>query len=112
LREVKEEVLYQELLAATAVVSDARQRIFTLRKSGYARSHWLELGMIFIIFAAIVIASASSELVSRLAAGAILSSGSLLVLTFLEHDLLTKESDRKLSMEYIKNIARLELRRG
>jgi hypothetical protein len=35
-----------------------------------------------------------------------------MMITFLNHDLWTQASDKQLAMDYVKNIARLELRRG
>lgn len=112
LREVKEQVLYDELLAATAVVSDARQKIATLIKNEYARSHWFELVALFVIFVATVLMVGGTDQLSRFVTANILAGGTILALSFFEHDIWTKEGNGKLSMEYVKNIARLELRRG
>jgi hypothetical protein len=112
LREVKEQVLYTELLAATAIVSDARQKIATLHGSGFVKSHWLELAVAFAIFAATVIAGTADLALSRFVTANILAAGAILALFFVEHDALTRDEDVALSKEYVKNIARLELRRG
>jgi hypothetical protein len=112
LREVKEQVLYTELLAATALVSDARQKIVTLHKSGFAQSHWFELLVLFIIFASTVVAATADMALSRFVSANILAAGAIFVLFFVEHDAFTSDEDRDLAKEYVKNIARLELRRG
>ncbi len=112
LREVKEQVLYTELLAATALVSDARQKIVTLHKSGFTKSHWFELLVLFIIFVVTVIVGTTDRVLSYLVTVNILSAGAILALFFLEHDAWTADEDRILAKEYVKNIARLELRRG
>ncbi len=112
LREVKEQVLYNELLAATAIVSDARQRILTLEKSSYSRGHWFELAVIFVLFVITVVSSTPDEPMAHFVTSNILAIGTLMALTFLEHDVWTAAGNRYLAMDYVKNIARLELRRG
>jgi hypothetical protein len=111
-REVKEQVLYNELLAATAIVSDARQKIMTLYRSRYAKSHWFELAALVLIFTAAVAVSTGSGVWAQLVTGSVLASGYLLALTFIEHDSWTGEGDQRLAKEYVRNIARLELRRS
>lgn len=111
-REVKEQTLYNELLNATAVISDARQKITTLYKSRYTKSHWFELTVLIALFAAAGALAASGPLATRLILACPLASGFILALTFFEHDIWTKEGDRRLAKEYVKNIARLELRRS
>ena len=112
LREVKEQVLYSELLAATAIVSDARQKIVTLNKSGFAKSHWFELAVMFAIFAVTVVAGMADLSLSRFVTANILAAGAMLALFFVEHDAMTSDEDMALAKEYVKNIARLELRRS
>jgi len=112
LREVKEQVLYTELLAATALVSDARQKINTLHGSGMAKSHWFELLVMFLIFAATVVCGTADLALSRFVTANILAAGAILAMFFVEHDSFTSDEDRELAKEYVKNIARLELRRG
>ena len=112
LREVKEQVLYNELLAATAIVSDARQKITTLRGSGFAKSHWFELLVLFMIFVATVSFATVDMALSRFVCANILAAGAILAAFFVEHDAWTGDSDRVFAKEYVKNIARLELRRG
>jgi hypothetical protein len=112
LREVKEQVLYTELLAATAIVSDARQKIVTLHGSGFAQSHWFELAVMFAIFAVTVVAGMADLPLSRFVTANILAAGAILALFFVEHDAMTADEDMALAKEYVKNIARLELRRG
>ena len=112
LREVKEQVLYNELLAATALVSDARQKIVTLHKSGFTKSHWFEFLVMFALFIVTVGAGTADMALSRFVTANILSAGAILTLFFLEHDAWTADEDRILAKEYVKNIARLELRRG
>jgi hypothetical protein len=112
LREVKEQVLYTELLAATAIVSDARQKITTLHRSGFSKSHWFEFLIMIAAFVIVVIAGNSDSMLSKLITANILSAGAVLVLFFFEHDTMTADEDRELAKEYVKNIARLELRRG
>ncbi len=112
LREVKEQVLYTELLAATALVSDARQRIVTLHKNGFTKSHWFEFLVMFLVFVATVVAGTADQALSRFASANILATGAILAMFFVEHDAFTKDEDRELAKEYVKDIARLELRRG
>lgn len=112
LREVKEQVLYTELLAATAIVSDARQKVATLRASGFLKSHWFELTVAFLIFASTVVVGTADHALSRFVTANILAGGALLAMFFVEHDAMTRDEDVALSKEYVKNIARLELRRG
>lgn len=112
LREVKEQVLYNELLQATSVVSDARQKIATIYRIRYARSHWPELVLLALVFTVTVLATAVDAPLSRLLTANVLAAGYILMITFLNHDLWTSGSDKQLAMDYVKNIARLELRRG
>jgi hypothetical protein len=112
LREVKEQVLYTELLAATALVSDARQKIVTLQKSGFIQSHWLELLVLFVIFVVTVVLGTADLALSRFVSANILAAGAILAMFFVEHDAFTMDEDMALAKEYVKNIARLELRRG
>jgi hypothetical protein len=112
LREVKEQVLYNELLDATALISDARQRIATLYKSRYAKSHWFELAALVAVFVATVVSSTAGTWASEFASANILAAGFILALTFFEHDAWTREGDGRLAKEYVRNIARLELRRS
>jgi hypothetical protein len=112
LREVKEQVLYTELLAATALVSDARQRIVTLHKNGFTKGHWFEFLVMFLVFVATVVAGTADLALSRFATANILAAGAILAMFFIEHDAMTKDEDRELAKEYVKDIARLELRRG
>ncbi len=83
-----------------------------MHRSIYAKSHWFELLVLTLIFTFCVIASTASAGLSGLLATGVLASGYILALTFLEHDIWTKEGDKRLMQEYVKNIARLELRRG
>lgn len=112
LREVKEQVLYNELLEATAAVSDARQKISTLYRIRYASSHWSELIVLALIFTVSLVIATGDSVVARLICANTLAAGYILMLTFLNHDLWTQDGDKRLAMEYVKNIARLELRRG
>jgi hypothetical protein len=112
LHEVKEEVLYDELLEATAAVSDARQKIATLYRIRYSYSHWLELLLLLIAFTASVVASVADGGVFRFLAANLLAGGYILAHTFFAHDIWTKDGDRRLAQDYVKNITRLELRRG
>jgi len=111
LKEVKEEVLYGELLDATSVVSDARQRIVSLYKSRYTKSHWFELALVLGLFTAAVLGATTEMSSSRFISAMTLSIGYLLALSFFSHDIWTDEGDATLAKEYVKNIARLELRR-
>jgi hypothetical protein len=112
LHEVKEQVLYDELLEATAEVSNARQSITTLLRIRYSQSHWFELAVLVLVFTASVVLATVDNVLSRIFTANLLAAGYVLVLTFMFHDLWTKPSDRRLSDEYVRNIARLELRRG
>lgn len=111
LHEVKEEVLYDELLEATAAVSDARQKITTLYRIRYTQSHWAELVVLLAIFTASIVATTAGEPIYRFLSANLLAGGYMLALTFFNHDLWTKEGDKRLAMDYVKNITRLELRR-
>lgn len=111
LREVKEQALYDELLSATAAVSDARQKIGSLVRGSFTRSHWFELGALAVVFTVATIAATSDLAFSRFMTANVLASGYLLLVVFLEHDYWTETSDKHLGKEYVKNISRLELRR-
>jgi hypothetical protein len=112
LHEVKEEVLYNELLEATAAVSDARQKITTLYRIRYANSHWFELTVLVLAFTVSTVIATGDSVLARVFTANLLIAGYVLMLTFLFHDTWTKPGDKRLAMEYVKNIARLELRRG
>jgi hypothetical protein len=112
LHEVKEQVLYDELLEATSDVSNARQKIATLYRIRYANSHWFELIALVLSFTVSAVIAIADSLLSRILTANLLVAGYVLMLTFLFHDLWTKPGDRRLADEYVKNIARLELRRG
>ncbi len=111
LHEVKEEVLYDELLEATAAISDARQKISTLYRIRYAKSHWPELLILLVVFTLTALSVSAGTPASPLLAASFLAGGYVLALTFLVHDIWTKEGDRRLAREYVNNITRLELRR-
>ncbi len=111
LKEVKEQVLYEELLDATAIVSDARQRVMSLHKSRYTNHHWFEVLLVIVLFVASVLGATTALPASRLMSALTLSLGFLLALAFLTHDTWTERGDKALAKEYVKNIARLELRR-
>jgi len=111
LKEVKEQVLYDELLDASAIVSDARQRVMALHRSRFTHHHWFELLLAILLFVAAVLAGTTTAPYSRLISALTLGSGFLLALTFFTHDIWTEEGDKLLAKEYVKNIARLELRR-
>ena len=112
LNEVKEEVLYGELLEATADVSNARQKISTLLRNRYAQGHWFELAVLVLVFTVSIVLGTGDSVLSRILTANLLVAGFVLVLTFLFHDFWTKSADRRLADDYMKNIARLELRRG
>jgi hypothetical protein len=111
IREVKEEALYNGLLAAAGEVSEARQKISGLLKARFYTSHWFELAVALVLFVVSVLGSTSEAPGSRLVTFATLSLGLLLANFYFSHDVWTAESDRALSAEYVKNIGRLELRR-
>jgi len=105
-------VLYDELLEATAEVSNARQKITTLLRNRYASSHWFELAVLVILFTVSVVLGMADSVLARVLTANLLAAGYVLALTFLFHDFWTKPAERRLADEYVRNIARLELRRG
>jgi hypothetical protein len=109
LKEVKDQVLYNELLEASSLVSDARGKVFALHQSRFSKRHWSELALVLAVFIFCTVAATTNT--TRFFSGGILSLGLLLALFFFTHDVWTKEGDRLLAKEYLRNIARLELRR-
>jgi len=109
LKDVKDEVLYNELLEASSVVSDARQKVLALHRSRFSHRHWFELCLAIVLFVSAVLAATTDT--TRFLSGAVISSGLLLTLLFFSHDIWTGEGDKSLAREYPRNIARLELKR-
>jgi hypothetical protein len=111
IREVKEEALYGELLAATGEVSEARQKISSLLRAHFYVSHWFELSVALVLFAVCILSATSDAAGSRFITFATLALGLLLAEIYFDHDFLSAESGRALASEYVKNIGRLELKR-
>jgi hypothetical protein len=111
IREVKEEALYNGLLAAAGEVSEARQKINGLLKARFYVGHWFELLIALVLFIVAVLSATSDASESRFITFATLALGLLLAELYFDHDFLSAENGRALAAEYVKNIGRLELKR-
>jgi len=110
LRSNKEESLYDELLRTTAKVAESRQQIKEANGSRLSSYAWVVVLLVVSGLAATAALSITDTVVSRAASGTVIACALFAVDLLWEVDTLGSEQ-KEISMRYIDNIGRIELRR-
>lgn len=110
LRSNKEESLYDELLRTIAKVAESRQQIKEANESRLSSYVWVVVLLMVLGLVATSSLSIVDTVVSRAAAGTVIACALFAVDLLWEVDTLGSEQ-KEISMRYVENIGRIELRR-
>jgi Ca2+/H+ antiporter len=110
LRSNKEESLYDELLRTIAIVAESRQQIKEANDSRLSSYVWVVVLLVTLCLVATSAMSVMDSVASRAAAGAAITCALLAIDLLWEVDTLGSEQ-KEISMRYVGNIGRIELRR-
>ncbi len=110
LRSNKEESLYDELLRTIARVAESRQQIKEANEARLSSYVWTIVLLVVLGLVATASLSIVDTVVSRAAIGTVIASALLAVDLLWEVDTLGSEQ-KEISMRYVENIGRIELRR-